>query len=264
VSGADASISGLRPLVQSIDIHDLKGVLTKGLDDFRSSRSDVLILCVIYPVIGLFLARFAFGYDMLPLLFPAASGFALLGPVAAVGLYEMSRQREQGIDARWSDAFAVMHSPSFGAILVLGLLLLAIFLIWLGVAYAIYAMTLGPNPPASASVFMHDIFTTGAGWTMFVVGVGIGFLFALAVLAISAVSFPMLLDKDVGLGLAIATSIRVFADNPAPIAAWGLIVALGLALGSIPFFLGLIFVVPILGHATWHLYRRTVAWVAKR
>ena len=260
VSGTASSISGHGPSVQRIDVQDLKSVLTKGMADFRASRSDVFFLCVIYPVIGLILARFAFGYNMLPLLFPATSGFALLGPLAAVGLYEMSRQREQGIDARWSDALGLIRSPSFGAVLVLGLVLLVIFLVWLGIAYAIYVMTLGPTPPVSASAFLRDVFATGAGWTMIIVGIGIGFLFALLVLAISAVSFPMLLDKDVGLGVAIATSIRVFADNPKAIAIWGLIVACGLAIGTIPLFLGLIFVMPILGHSTWHLYRKTVAW----
>ena len=105
---------------------------------------------------------------------------------------------------------------------------------------------------------MREVLTTGAGWTMILVGCGVGFLFAALVLATSVVSFPLLLDRDVGLPAAVITSMRVTAANPLPIAVWGLIVAGGLVLGSIPFFLGLIVVMPILGHATWHLYRRTV------
>jgi uncharacterized membrane protein len=256
--GVERSDDARGPSIQSINVRDLREALSKGLDDFRAYRTDVVFLCVIYPVIGLILARFAFNYDLLPLLFPAAAGFALLGPVAAVGLYEMSRRRERGIDARWSDAFGMIRSPSFGAILLLGLLLLAVFLVWLAVAQMIYMMTLGPAPPVSAASFIRDVFSTSAGWAMIVAGVGVGFVFALAVLAISVVSFPLLLDRDVGLGTAIATSIRVLAENPVPIASWGMIVAVGLALGSIPVFLGLIFVMPILGHATWHLYRKTV------
>ena len=93
---------------------------------------------------------------------------------------------------------------------------------------------------------------------MIVVGVSVGFLFALLVLVISVVSFPLLLDRDVGLAAAVWTSVRAVILNPGPMAAWGLIVAGGLVIGSIPLFLGLIIVMPVLGHATWHLYRKVV------
>lgn len=247
------------PAIRRIEPVDLKDVLVRGLRDFGEYRTDVLFLCLIYPVVGLVLSRLAFGHEMLPLLFPLASGFALIGPIAAVGLYEMSRRREQGIHINWGDAFGVVRAPGFGAILVLGLVLLTIFLFWLLVAYAIYELTLGPEPPASIGAFVRDTFTTGAGWAMIVVGCGVGFLFALLVLAISVVSFPLLLDRDVGLYTAVKTSIRAVAENPGPMAIWGLIVAGGLVIGSIPLFLGLIIIMPVLGHATWHLYRKVVA-----
>jgi uncharacterized membrane protein len=247
------------PAVRRIAAADLREVLAKGLADFGAYRTDVVFLCVIYPVVGLVLGRLAFGYGMLPLLFPLASGFALVGPFAAVGLYEMSRQREQGIEVTWANAFGVLRAPSLGAIVVLGLLLLAIFLAWMAAAEMLYLVTLGPKPPASIAQFAHDLFTTGAGWTLIVVGVGAGFLFAVAVLAISVVSFPLLLDREAGLDTAVWTSIRAVAANPVPMALWGLIVAGGLVLGSLPFFVGLIVVMPVLGHATWHLYRKVVA-----
>jgi uncharacterized membrane protein len=136
--------------------------------------------------------------------------------------------------------------------------LLAIFLLWLAAAYAIYLVTLGPEPPTGVGSFVRDVFMTAAGWALIVVGVAVGFLFALLVLTISVVSFPLLLDRDVGLYAAVATSIRAVAANPGPMAVWGLIVAGGLVLGSIPVFLGLIIVMPVLGHATWHLYRKVV------
>ena len=256
-SPADLGEAAL-PAVRRIELADLADVLASGLRDFGAYRTDVIFLCIIYPLAGLILASVAFGYDMLPMLFPLASGFALIGPVAAVGLYEMSRRREQGVEITWADAFGVVRAPAFGAVLVLGLILLAIFLLWLAAAYAIWLVTLGPVPPASIGVFVDQTFTTDAGWTMVVVGMGVGFLFALLVLAISVVSFPLLLDRDVGLYTAMATSVRAVLTNPGPMAAWGLIVAGGLVLGSIPVLLGLIIVMPVLGHATWHLYRKVV------
>jgi len=256
--GIEENLAPTLPEIRHLTIADLGDVLAKGLDDFAAYRTDVVFLCAIYPVIGLVMARFAFGYGMLPLLFPLASGFALIGPFAAVGLYEMSRRRERGGNVAWPDAFGVIGSRSFGAIVVLGLLLVAIFLLWLIAAESIYELTLGPQPPVSVGSFGRDVITTATGWTMIVVGIGVGFLFALLVLVISVVSFPLLLDRDVGLGTAISTSMRAVILNPGPMAIWGLIVAGGLVLGSIPLFLGLIFVMPVLGHATWHLYRKVV------
>jgi uncharacterized membrane protein len=246
------------PAVRQIGTADIRDALRRGLDDFAAFRTDVAFLCVIYPLAGLVLARLAFGYDMLPLLFPLASGFALIGPFAAVGLYEMSRRREQGSDEGWADAFRVVHSPSFGAIVALGLMLMAIFLLWLGAGMAIYDLTLGPEPPASVAGFAHDVLITARGWAMIVIGIGVGFLFAVLAMSISVVSFPLLLDREVGLGTAVMTSVRAVIANPGPMALWGFVVAGLLVLGSLPALLGLIVVMPTLGHATWHLYRKLV------
>jgi uncharacterized membrane protein len=246
------------PAVRRIRLADLREALARGIDDFAAYRTDVLFLCAIYPIIGLFLGRLAFGYDMLPLLFPLVSGFPLVGPLAAVGLYEMSRRHERGEEVTWAQAFAVTSSPSFGAIVALGCALLAVLVLWLVAATQIYDATLGPLPPASIAGFIHDVLATQAGWALIGIGVGVGFLIAVAVFAVSVVSFPLLLDRDVGVVAAVLTSLRVVAANPVPMAAWGLIVAGGLVLGSLPLFLGLVLVMPILGHATWHLYRKTV------
>ncbi len=262
VAGALEHHAAPLPTVRRIEVADLRDALRRGVEDFGTYRTDVIFIGLIYPLVGLVLARLAFGYDMLPLLFPLASGFTLIGPVAAVGLYEMSRRRELGGPISWADAFGVVRSPAFGGIAVLGLLLVALFLVWLLAAMLIYDATLGPAAPTSTAAFAHDVLTTPAGWTLIVVGVGVGFLFAALVLTISVVSFPLLLDRGgargVGVGGAIETSVNAVLENPVPMATWGLIVAGSLVLGTIPLFLGLVFVMPVLGHATWHLYRKVV------
>ena len=253
----DASIRGV-PQIRRIGIAELKDALRKGAADFGACRTDVVFLCVIYPLLGLLMARVAFGYQMLPLLFPLVSGFALVGPFAAIGLYEMSRRREQEDDTNWVHAFGVLTSPAIGRIAILGLFLIMTFLLWMGAAQTIYSATLGPEAPVSAMQFVHDALYTTAGHWMIGIGVGVGFLFALFALAISVVSFPMLLDRDVSLEVAMRTSVMVVVANPVTMAVWGLIVAAALVLGSLPALVGLVVVMPILGHATWHLYRRAV------
>jgi len=255
---AEADARSAVPAVRRIGLADIRYALEKGLEDFAANRTDVIFLCVIYPVVGLALGWLVFGYGVMHLLFPLASGFALTGPFAAVGLNEMSRRREQGGEPNWLDAFGVVRSPSFGAIVLLGLLLAEIFVVWLLAAEAIYYFTLGPKPPVSIASFAHDLFLTGAGWALIIVGIGVGFLLAVVVLAISVVSFPLLLDRNVDQGTAVRTSIRAVLLNPDTMAVCGLIVAAGLVIGSVPFLIGLAVVMPVLGHATWHLYRRVV------
>jgi uncharacterized membrane protein len=253
-----ATTERTRPTVRSIGPADLKTALAKGVDDFLAMPTHAIFLCAIYPVIGILLARLAFGYSVLPLLYPLASGFALIGPVAALGLYELSRRREAGREVSAAHALDVLQSSSIGAIVALALLLFALFVLWVSFANAIYIATFGYATPASIPQFVRDVLTTPAGWTLILVGNGVGLLFAVVVLSISVVSFPLLLDRDVGAAVALATSIRVVAKNPLTMTLWGLIVAGLLFLGSLPAFLGLAVAVPILAHATWHLYRKAV------
>ena len=246
------------PTVRHITSTDIKDALSAGWRDFGAVRTDVVFLCLLYPLAGLVISRMAFDYGMLALVFPLIAGFALIAPVFGIGLYEISRRRELGLEARWTDVFSVVRSPNIGSIMVMGLLLLAIFCLWLFAANFIYTVTLGPDAPVSTVAFVRDALTTPAGWTMTVVGIGVGFLFALVVLVIGVVSFPLLLDRHVGVGTAIATSVRAVRMNPGPMALWGLIVAGSLVVGMIPLLVGLAIVLPVLGHATWHLYRKVV------
>jgi uncharacterized membrane protein len=247
------------PVIRKIGLPDLREALRLGWEDFKAVPSHAIILCVIYPVLGLVLARAVSGYAVLPLLFPLAAGFALLGPFAALGLYELSRRRERGEEASAWDAVDVLRSPSFGAMLGLGTLLLALFVTWVTTAQAIYIAVFGYQGAAGLSDFVQRVLTTSQGWWLIAVGCGVGFLFALVALCVSVVSFPMMLDRHAGAGEAMVTSLRVVAKNPVTIAAWGLIVAALLVLGSLPFFLGLAVILPLLGHATWHLYRKVIA-----
>ena len=247
------------PVIRKINLSDLRDALRQGWEDFKVVPSHAIILCVIYPVLGLVLARLVLGYSVLPLLFPLAAGFALLGPFAALGLYELSRRREAGEEPSAWDAVDVIRSPSFGAMLGLGTLLLALFVTWIATAQAIYVAAFGYEAAAEIPDFLERVLTTPQGWWLIIVGCGVGFLFALVALCISVVSFPLMLDRHAGAGDAIVTSLRAVALNPIPMAAWGLIVAVLLVAGSLPLFLGLAVAVPVLGHATWHLYRKVVA-----
>ena len=246
------------PKVRRLELSDLKHALKAGAEDFTSCRSDAMFLVLFYPLIGIMMVVMGFSMNLLPLLVPVIMGFALIGPLAAVGLYEMSRQREAGHDPKWGDALEVIRAPSFGAMLMLGVYLAALFFAWLICANAVYAWTLGPEAPTSLTVFVMDTFTTPAGWSMIIVGTGLGALFALAALAISIVSFPLLLDRNVGLPVAVITSVRVLRASPVVALVWGGLIGASLFIASIPFLLGLVVVVPIFGHATWHLYRRAV------
>src|SRR3954471_20154849 len=246
------------PIVRRIGPADLKEVLRKGFADFWAMPSQVFFIGLIYPIAGVILAGFAFGQNMLPLLYPLAFGFALVGPFVSIGLYALSRRREQGLPTDWTYAVEVVQSPAIGSIAALGVVLLVIFMGWLFSAQALYEWLYGYRPVESLPAFLAQALTTSRGWTLIILGNLIGFVFAAVVLAISVISFPLLLDRDVGVAIAVQTSVRAVLTNPVTMALWGLIVAGLLALGFATLLVGLAIVMPVLGHATWHLYRRVV------
>lgn len=250
------AISG-RPNVRKIGLADLRDALRKGINDFWAMPTHSIFLIVIYPIVGFSLLRLSFGYDMLPVVFPLIAGFALLGPLVAIGLYEMSRRRERGLPPSW-EVLNVFSLPRVRSIATLGVVLMVIFLAWLSAAMAVYQSTFGTWTPPSFGEFARQVFTTPSGSTLILVGCGVGFLFALVTFAVSVVSFPMLVDRDAGAVAAVQTSIRAVAANPVTMAVWGGIVASALLIGSLPALIGLAVVLPVLGHATWHLYRKLV------
>ena len=245
-------------VVRKISLTDLGNALRLGWEDFKAIPTHAVVLCVIYPIIGLVLFRLVLGHSLLPLLFPLAAGFTLIGPFAALGLYELSRRRERGEEAAAWDAMHVLSAPSFGAILGLGVFLFALFATWIAAADAIYVATFGYAPAASIPDFAQRVLTTTEGWSLIIIGCGVGFLFAVVALCVSVVSFPLMLDRHATAIDAIRTSVRAVMMNPIEMAVWGLVVAVLLVVGSLPFFVGLTVVLPVLGHATWHLYRKVV------
>lgn len=247
----------VQPAIRRISVADLKDALRKGFDDLMEIPTFAVFVVVVYPVIGLFLMWLTFGYEWFPLLFPLVAGFPLIAPFAALALYELSRRREAGLPVSWT-ALDDISVSRIRACFALGLVLLALFGIWIGTAMMLYDYIFAGWVPPSLGAFMHEVFTTRPGATLIVVGCGIGLIFALIVFAISAISFPLVLDRDVDAATAMRTSIRAVSENPATMGLWAVIIAGTLVLASLPFLAGLIVALPFLGHATWHLYRKLV------
>ncbi|MFA6155646.1 DUF2189 domain-containing protein [Mesorhizobium sp.] len=255
---ADARGMHVRPTVRHITTADLWEALRLGAEDFWAKPSHYVFLCLIYPAVGLILTQWTSGANGIQLIYPLMSGFALVGPFAAIGLYEISRRRELGMNTSWRHALDVRHSPAIPSIAVIGIMLVALFLLWLYTAQSIYTALFGDQPPASITGFVRDVLTTDKGWALILAGNAAGLVFAVVVLTTTVVAFPLLLDRDVGAVSAIETSARAALANPLQMAVWGLLVAVLLVVGSIPLFAGLAVVMPVLGHATWHLYRKLI------
>jgi uncharacterized membrane protein len=246
--------------VRTIALNDLWQSLKEGYDDFTAMPTFGMVLSVLlYLVFALLLSLFLVGKDLLYLAFPIVAGFTLIGPVVSVGLFEMSRRRERGLDISWRSTFDFVHSASFAPILALSLVMVLLYVAWLFSAQFLYFGLFGNDPPASASDFVTQLFTTRRGGALIFYGNLLGFIFAFVALAISVIAFPLLLDRPASAATAVAVSIRAVTSNLFVMAAWGLIVVVLLAAGALVFLIGLAAVLPVLGHATWHLYRKVVA-----
>jgi uncharacterized membrane protein len=263
---AASTIDGSRPkassksriAIRTIDGRDLRQSLADGWRDFMEMRGDIIFLMILYPLIGIIAAIATLGGPLLPLFLPIAAGIGLLGPVVAVGFYEMARRREMGLHSNWAHFLDVRKRPSFDEIAAVSGLLLAIFGLWLFAAGILYVALFGWVEPSSTTAFLRDVFATASGWAMIVIGSLIGLAFAAAVLLISVVSMPLLVDCEISASMAVRTSIRATRENPGAMIRWGIIVGVLLVAGSIPLFIGLAVVLPWLGYSTWHLYTRLV------
>jgi uncharacterized membrane protein len=243
--------------IRKMSLSDIGDALSAGYDDLKACRTDALLMAVIFPVAGIVIAGVVVVQGLLPFVFPLLSGFALLGPLATLWFAALSRQRERGDDSLVS-VFSARRKP----IQALSAMAISMFLVWNAAAGIIYYATLGASREDVGAPFFQRVFMSGAGWEMIIIGCLTGAVFAVATLAVSVISFPLILDRPVTATQAVSASFHAMARNPIFVFGWGVAVAIGLTLGTIPCLLGLVIVLPVLGHATWHVYRRMVVWRA--
>lgn len=245
--------------VRTIGLNDLWQSLRQGYEDFSAKPGiGVVLVGLLYLLFALLLSLFAIGKDLLYMAFPIVAGFTLIGPAISVVLFEMSRRRERRLEVSWRSSFDFVHSASFAPILALSLVMMVLYVAWLFSAQFLFFGLFRDHLPVSASDFVTQVLTTRHGEALIFYGVLLGFIFAFVALAISVVAFPMLLDRPASAATAIAVSIRAVTSNLVVMLAWGLIVVVLLLAGAAVFLIGLAAVLPILGHATWHLYRKVV------
>ena len=245
--------------IRKISVKDLAQSLWEGYEDYSTKPfSTLMLLLLYYPLFVLMFILIALGQDLRFLTFPVVAGFTLFGPIVAIAFFEMSRLRERGQKMRWRKSFAFVHTSSFAPILALSVLMTLLYAAWLYMAEFIYFGLFGDSPPTSLTDFLTQLFTTRRGGALIVYGNFVGFLFAWTAMACSLVAFPLALDKPVTSVTAISVSIRAFIENFYVLVVWGVIVVVMMAAGAALFFLGLAVVLPILGHATWHLYRKII------
>lgn len=246
------------PEIRRISVADLRWALKEGWADFREKRGDLLFLGLLYPLVCLVAVVVTFNDPLLPLFFPLVAGLSIAGPAVAAGFYELARRREEGREATWIHFLDPLRGRNRGPLAALTLGLAVLFIAWLAVAWAIFAVTFGTEAPLNVGEFLSQVFTTAKGWTLIVLGNLAGAAFALVALIFAVASFPMVVDKSVSAETAVKTSVAAFRRNPREILGWGVRVALLLALGTLPFAIGLAVVLPWLGYSTWHLYTRLV------
>ncbi|RJX69850.1 DUF2189 domain-containing protein [Tsuneonella suprasediminis] len=242
-------------VARDLALRDLWAALAAGARDFLACPLFGLFFGSIYVGGGLFVGYALFAWKSPTWLIPAAAGFPLIAPFVAVGLYEVSRRREAGLPRSWRAVLGALRGRGDDQIISMGVIVFVAFSFWMIVAHSIFAIFLAESGIGSESL---AIFTTQAGIAMLVVGGAVGGLMALAFYAVTVMSLPMLVDREVDFLTAIITSLAVINHNRPVMMAWALIIAVVLFMAMIPAFLGLLIALPVLGHATWHLYRRAV------
>jgi uncharacterized membrane protein len=256
------SISGKSdPVVRPIKVADIAEALGQGLRDFQAAPLYGLAFGGFYALGGIIITLSLTAFGLVYLAYPLAAGFALLGPFVAIGLYEISRRREAGQPLSPRAIFGVVSSRS--EIGWMAFVTLFVFIVWMYQVRLLIALILGINASfGSFSEFLSVLLTTNEGLLFLAIGNCVGAALALVLFSLTVVSFPLLLEREVDFVTAMVTSVRAVVTSPGPMIGWAATVVLLLAISALPYFLGLVLTLPILGHATWHLYRRLVAPVA--
>jgi uncharacterized membrane protein len=246
-------MSGQAPIeIRTMTLGDIKQALAAGVDDLKHSRTDALIIGAIFPLAGVIFAAAWVVQGILPFIFPLLAGFALLGPLSTLWFATLSRQRELGEES----ISGIFSEPRLTSIQRLAGTAIMIFFTWNLTAAIIYLLTLGSSNEAADAPFYIRVFTTQAGWELIIIGCAVGAAFALITLAISVISFPVVIDRPVSAYQAVSISVQAMVRNPVFVLGWGVVVVAGLIFGAVTCLLGMVFVLPVLGHATWHVYRR--------
>jgi uncharacterized membrane protein len=253
------SISGKTdPVVRPIAAADIAEALAQGLRDFQAMPLFGLTFGALYAAGGILIVLSLTAFGMVYLAYPLAAGFALIGPFVAIGLYEMSRRRENGEQVTLAAVWATVRSRH--EIGWMAFVTLFIFVIWMYQVRLLIALILGINASfSSLQQFITVVLTTGEGLLFLAIGNAVGAALSLILFSLTVVSFPLLLDRDVDFVTAMVTSVRAVVTSPIPMIGWAAVIVVLLIVSSIPYFLGLLVTLPVLGHATWHLYRRIVA-----
>lgn len=246
------------PEVRRLALADLRAALAGGWRDFTAAPLFGLFFASVYVAGGWLIVWALTVKGQMWWTLPAAAGFPILGPFIACGLYEVSRRREAGQSLSWRGVLGVILGQKDRQIPSIAVVVVVFFLFWNFLAHMIFALFLGLSTMTNISTSL-DVFLTPNGMLMLAVGTVVGAVFAGVLFALTVVSLPLLLDRDIDFVTAMITSVSVVLNNPGVMLAWGATIAVLLFAGMALWFLGLFVVLPVLGHATWHLYRRALA-----
>ena len=258
-SGASAT-AGLRPMpkVNKITVNDVIDAFAAGLADFRRAPVYGLAIGAFFALGGLFVVLSAAALNMSYLSYPAAAGFVLIGPFAAVGLYEVSRRLQNGEELSWSRIFGTMWAQKGRELSWMAFVVLFIQIMWMYQVRLLLALFLGFRSFASFDEFLSQVISTPEGLMFLAVGHVVGAILSLILFSLTVVSFPLLMEEDRDFITAMITSVRAVFTSPVPMIGWAFVVTAVLIVSMAPAFLGLVVSLPILGHTTWHLYKKCV------